>query len=177
MRVLGYEKPAFLLLSRYAVPLLISCDPYRSAQTGICLTQGSSSILLVAQPTVSVPDPDPQVIAMAIATFQCNNHTRARLGETELNSMTIPCIVMIGTRPIFYLVSVTRELSQAVVTAQYPYSSTIVKKCAVHYESCRLSDGMEIPDFRKVALQHYTAFLVLAEVHWSAFMIPMETGP
>ena len=45
--------------SRYAVPLLISCDPYQSVQIGICLTQSSSSILLVVQPTVSVRDPDP----------------------------------------------------------------------------------------------------------------------
>jgi hypothetical protein len=176
LRVLGYEKHA-LLLSRYAVPLLISCDPYQSAQTGICLTQGSSSILLVVQPTVSIRDPDPQVVAIAIATFQCNNRTRARLGETELDSMTIPCIATIGTRPIFYLVPVTRELSEAVVTAQYPHSSTIVKKCVIHSDSCCLNKGMETPDFRQVAFQHYTAFLALAEAHWSAFMIPMETGP
>ena len=85
--------------------------------------------------------------------------------------MTIPYIAMIGTRPIFYLVPVTRELSDAVATAQYPLSPTSVKKCAVLSNSCRLSEGMENPDFRQLALRHLTAFRTLAETHWSAFMI------
>ena len=81
---------------------------------------------------------------------------------------------MIGTRPIFYLVPVTRELSEAVATAQYPRSPTIVKRCVVN--SRRLSEDMETPDFRQLALRQYAAFRTLAEAHWSAFMIPTEMG-
>ncbi|KAF8224599.1 hypothetical protein L208DRAFT_1409990 [Tricholoma matsutake] len=178
LRVLGYESRG-LLRSRYAIPLLISGDPNRSAQTDVSLIQGSSTVLLVVQEdktTISARDPEPQVIAEAIATFQCNNRTRARLGQPELDSMTIPCITMIGTRPIFYLVPVTRELSEAVATAQFPLSLTLVKKCVVASNSRRLSEGMETPGFRQLALRHYTAFRTLAEAHWSAFMIPMEMG-
>jgi len=83
---------------------------------------------------------------------------------------------MFGTRPIFYLVPVTRELSEAVATGQYLLSPTVVKKCVVVSNSRNLSEGMETPDFRQVALQHYTAFRTLAEAHWSAFMIPVEIG-
>jgi len=90
--------------------------------------------------------------------------------------MTIPCIVMIGTRPIFYLVPVTRELSDAVARGQYPSSCTAVKKCVVISRSRRISEGMETPDFRQVALQHYAAFRPLAKAHWSAFIIP-DVGP
>lgn len=115
---------------------------------------------------------EPQVIAAAIATFQRNNRTRAQSGEPELDSMTIPCIVTTGTRPIFYLVPVTRELSEAVITAQYPVSPTLVKRCVVVSKSRRLSEGMESLDFRQVALQHYAAFRTLAEARWSAFAIP-----
>jgi hypothetical protein len=175
LRALGYEKRGLLLQSRYIIP---SGDPNRSAQPDICLTQGWSTILLVVQEdriTVSACDPEPQVIAEAITTFQCNNHTRARLGEPELDSMTIPCITMVGTRPIFYLVPVTRELSEAVATAQYPISPTMVKRC-VAAPNNRCLKGMEIPDFRQLALQHFTAFQTLAEAHWSAFMIPVNTG-
>jgi len=82
---------------------------------------------------------------------------------------------MIGTRPIFYLVPVTRELSEAVATAQYPISPTMVKRC-VAASNKRCLKGMETPDFRQVALQHYYAFRTLAEAHWSAFMIPAEMG-
>jgi hypothetical protein len=179
LRTLGYEKRGLLLRSHYAIPLLINGDPNRSAQAGVCLVQGSSTILMVVQEdntTVSVRDPEPQVIAEAIAAFQCNNRFRARLGESELDLMTIPCIAMIGTRPTFYLVPVTRELSDAVATAQYPHTPTVVKKCVVASNSRRLSEGMETPSFRQVALQHYTAFRTLAEAHWSDFMIPAEMG-
>jgi hypothetical protein len=88
--------------------------------------------------------PEPQVIA---ATFQSNNRIRAQLGESELDSMTVPCIAMIGARPIFHLVPVARDLSQAVATSQYPLSSTMVEKCVVSTNSRHLSEGMETPDF------------------------------
>jgi hypothetical protein len=74
---------------------------------------------------------------------------------------------MIGTQPIFYLVPVTQELSEAVATAQYPRSPTLVKKYVVAFNSHRLSEGMETLGFRQVALQHYTAFRTLAETRWS----------
>lgn len=175
LRVLGYERRG-LLRSRYAIPLLICDDPNRSAQTDVTLINGSSIILLVVQEdetTFSARYPEAQVIAGAIATFQYNNRTRARLGQCELDTMTIPCITMIGTRPIFYLVPVTQGLSQAVATAQYPTNPTVVKKCVVASNSGRLSEGMETVDFRQVAIQHYTAFRTLAE---SAFIFLNEMG-
>ena len=88
--------------------------------------------------------------------------------------MTIPCITMIGTRPIFYLVPVTQGLSQAVATAQYPSYTTLVRKCVVATNSHRLSEGMEAVSFRQIALQHYTAFRNPAGSHWSAFVYPAE---
>jgi hypothetical protein len=100
LRVLSYERRGLLLRSRYTIPLLICGDPNQSAQTDVCLIHSSSTILLVVQvdkTTISPRDPEPQVIAEAIATFQCNNRTRVRLGQSELDSMTIPCITMIGT--------------------------------------------------------------------------------
>ena len=169
LRILGYEWRGLFLRSRYAIPLLICDDPNRSAQTDVTLIHGSSTILLVVQEdktTVSARDPEAQVVAEAIATFQYNNRTRARLGQCELDTMTIPCITMIGTRPIFYLVPVTQGLSQAqaVATAQYPTNPTVVKKCVAASNSDRLSEGMETVDFQQVALQHYTAFIFLNEM-------------
>ena len=68
--------------------------------------------------------------------------------------MTIPCITMTGTRPIFYLVPVTRELSEAVLTGQYPAHTTKVNKCVVISNGGRLGEGMESPGFRQVAFRH-----------------------
>jgi len=146
LRALRYELRGLLLLTRLTIPLLISGDPNRSAQTSVCLVQCSSSIILIPVVEDNV-DPEPKVIAVAIATFQYNNRIRARLGEHELDSISIPCITMTSTRPIFYLVPVSRELSEAVLTGLYPASTTVVSKCVAASKSGRLSEGMESLDF------------------------------
>lgn len=51
------------------------------------------------------------------------------MGLPELEAMTIPCITMSNINPTFYLVPVTKELSNAVMGAQYPPTQTRVLKC------------------------------------------------
>jgi hypothetical protein len=85
--------------------------------------------------------------------------------------MTIPCITMFGTNPTFYLVPVTRELSDAVKTAQYPTSETRVLKCVtVATHPRRLSDGMADTEFRKLALKRFLAFKSLARSYWQQYL-------
>lgn len=176
LRALGYENHGLVLRSRYDLPLVVSGVRNRSAKTNVCLIHSSSTTLLVIQENktiISHSNPEPQVIAEAIATFQFNNRIRAQCDKSACDSMIIPCIMMIGTRPTFYLVPVTKALSEAVATGQYPLSSTVVKECIVESNSSP-GGGMETPEFRKVALQHFAAFRTLAEVHWSAFTIPVD---
>jgi hypothetical protein len=74
------------------------------------------------------------------------------------------------------MVLVTRELSEAVATAQDPLSATTVWKCVVGSNGSRLNEGIESPYFRQVALQHFTAFRTLAEVYCLYDTIPVEKG-
>jgi hypothetical protein len=174
LRLSGFEERGTLLRSRYAIPFTICGDASRSAQTDICLLHGNSTILLVLQEdktVISSSNPEPQVIAEAIAAFQYNNRVRSQLGVHELDSMTIPCIAMIGTRPIFYKVPVTSQLNTSIITAQYPVATTIVTKCIVASSSRRLSEGMEAPEFRRAALQYYDAFKTTARSLWTQFFI------
>ena len=166
LRALGYQDVDSLLRTRYTIPLSINGDPNRSAQIAVGLVHGPSSliVMLVVQTMIN---PDPQVIASAIAAFQYNNSIRTRLGKPELGSATIPCIAMIGTRPIFYTVNVTEELSEAVLAGQYPASHTVVNKCIVAPSNTRLSEGTESPEFRQVAIQHFVAFRSLAWDYWN----------
>ncbi|TFK20062.1 hypothetical protein FA15DRAFT_682699 [Coprinopsis marcescibilis] len=102
-------------------------------------------------------------------------HTTARAAQTDvciiylrgqpvLEVMTIPCITMFGPTPTFYLVPVTRELSDAVMTAQYPTSETrVLKYVTVAAHQRRISDGMADPEFRKLALKRFLAFKSLAK--------------
>lgn len=172
LRIMDYEDREYdlVLRSRYEIPLAICGEANRSAQTDLCLIQGSSTILLVVQEDKTIyskKDPEPQVIAEAIAAYQYNS----RILQNHITEMTIPCITMTGTRPTFYLVPVTKELSDAVVSGQYPASVTTVFKCTVPIITRRLSEGMREPGYRKVALQYFEAFKTLAKQHWQRLVV------
>ena len=92
----------------------------------------------------------------------------------ELDSMIIPCIMMVSTHLIFYEILVTLQLSQAVITAQYPDQTTVITKCVVALTTQRLSKGMEVLEFQKIPLQHFVAFRDLAKECWSKYMVGLE---
>lgn len=84
--------------------------------------------------------------------------------------MTIPCITVVGTTPTFYLVPVTKELSDAVMTGQYPPTQTRVLKCVTDAgHQRRVSDGIADVEFRRIALKRFLAFKNLARSHWQQF--------
>jgi len=88
-------------------------------------------ILLVQEDKrlTSAKDPEPQVIAEAIAAFALNNKVRQdSLGLSPLPSITFPAITMVGTNPNFYKITVTVELSAAVQQGTYPPTETQVLK-------------------------------------------------
>jgi hypothetical protein len=118
LRMLGFEERSFVLRSGYTIPLQICGDLRRHTQADVCLVnrRGPTICLIVQAAKVAFTggDPEAQVIAKAIAAFQMNNLKRAHLGKEMKDSMSIPCIAMVGTWPIFYVVPVTQELSKAV---------------------------------------------------------------
>ncbi|KIL54660.1 hypothetical protein M378DRAFT_1045391 [Amanita muscaria Koide BX008] len=119
-------------------------------------------ILLIPQEDKTIfnsTQPEPQVIAEAIAAYQYNNEKRQTRGLAILDAVTIPCITMVGTRPTFYLVPVTQALSNAIVTGQYPETPTKVVKCVTFLGHNRRSrEGMETPAYRRVAFQRVVTF-------------------
>ena len=172
LEVTGYDELGTILRSRYDIPFTIAGET-RTAKTGLCLVHFSSMILLVVQEDkadgTSMQSPEAQVIAEAIATFETNNRKRRNRHLERLESMNVPCITMIGTRPRFYKVPVTRELSKAVICGQYPKQSTIVTCCAPPPRLWSF-EAMEVPDYRRIALQYYDAFRGFAKECWTAFI-------
>ena len=174
--LLGYSERGLTLYTRYNIPLTI-CGKNKNAQTDVCLMDGRTMILLILQEDKTVfnsSDPEPQVIAEAIAAYQYNNDKRQRRGMATLEEMVFPCITMVGTHPTFYLVPVTRALSDAITTGQYPPAPTEVWKCvtvAGYNCSSTGSEGMEKPEYRRVALERFMAFKTLAKSHWEKFLV------
>jgi len=172
LEVTGYDELGTILRSRYDIPFTVAGET-RAAKTGLCLVHLSSMILLVVQEDkadgTSMQSPEAQVIAEAIATFETNNRKRRNRHLEPLELMNVPCITMIGTRPRFYKVPVTRELSKAVICGQYPEQPTIVTCCAPP-PRLRSFEGMEIPDYRRIALQYYDTFRGFANECWTEFI-------
>jgi hypothetical protein len=170
LKLLGFNERRTVVSTRYIIPLTICGEANRVAQTDVCLIHNPTFVLLVlvAEKTLTNrADAEPQVVAEAIAAFQFNNRKRREHGLDPLDAMTMPCIAMTGTRPTFYLVPVTIELSHAVITGQYPAHQTCVLRCGtVPTYTQRASAGMEDAEYRKLALKRFLAFKTLSRSHW-----------
>lgn len=174
LRLLGFEERNSIVSGRNIIPLTICGDDRQTAQMDVCIVNRQSMVLLVLQGDKTMfgsTHPEPQVIAKAIAVYQYNNEERQTRGLVPLDAMTIPCITMVGTRPTFYLVPVTKMLSNAVVTGQYPEAPTEVVKCITPLGYNHQTDGgMETPAYRQLAFQRFLAFKDLAKVYSQTYL-------
>ena len=128
LRGLEYDDNDRIVFIRYAIPFLI-CGETSVAQTDVCVMNNDEILLLLQEDKrlISMKDPEPPVIAEAIAAFAMNNMTRERrLNLQPRDSITFPALTMVGTTPAFYKVTVTSALSKAVQTGTYPEIETRV---------------------------------------------------
>ena len=114
---LGYDEGDRIIYIRRALPIVISGVHYIT-QADVCVMDEDDQVLLILQDTLlpGLKDPEPQIVAKAIAAYQSNNEVR----ETSLNlpplpTITFPAISMIGTKFIFYKITVREHLSSAVL--------------------------------------------------------------
>jgi hypothetical protein len=106
-------------------------------------------------------DPEPQLIAEAIAAFATNNQAREQtLGRAPLPSKVMAGITMVGTSPTFYKIKVTQELVTAIGQGAYPQMVTIVYAHvpAIPRPNRRWNEGMKPLDNRQIILSCYEAF-------------------
>ncbi|KAG6373104.1 hypothetical protein JVT61DRAFT_6706 [Boletus reticuloceps] len=112
----------------------VICGQVKHVKTGAQIIEagaGDRCLLLVQEDkrrhTREALDPEPQLIASAIANFSEFNFFRVRaLGQPALEELVIPGFTMTGTLPIFYKIPVTTALAHAVEDGQYPAQETVV---------------------------------------------------
>ena len=157
---LGYASGFRIILTRQSLPLLI-CGSNCSAQTDVCICDEDDILLLVQEDkrlSDKDIDPEPQLIAEAIAAYQRNNRTRQRdLHLPILEEITFPAITLVGTFPTFYKVKVTAELNNAIVTGSFPAVETIVLRHIPRLPR-RNSEGMKPLENRNVIVRYFEAF-------------------
>ena len=174
LELLDFHDRSMILIPHLIIPLAICGELKRAAETDIGLVDvRKSAILLVVEDKIptNTTNREAQVIAQAIGTFQFNNEQRKQLGRNTLDAMTVPYITVSGTRPMFYLVPITRALSDAVFLGAYPTATTRVLRCdttATHQTYA--GNGMVDPQYRKLALGRFLAFRETARRCWTQFV-------
>ena len=165
----GFQERGTLLRTRVAIPITICGDSTRLAQTDVCLVGIDTGVLLIVQTRQSSQDPVAQLMA-AIATYQANNKLRASRSLSPLLTMNIPCITMSGTQSEFYIVPVTQQLSQAVITAQCPRAETVAMHCTLPPPPKGSMPGLRDPEYRRTVLKYYSSFRSLAKRNWTPML-------
>ncbi|KAF8651591.1 hypothetical protein AX16_004681 [Volvariella volvacea WC 439] len=161
LQTLGYTDGGSVTPRNYSVPMS-TCGVSFEVEMDVCLLLLDSSVTFIVQVDLNSRNTEPQVIAEAIATYQHNNEIRRESSRSVLPSMTIPCVVMAGTRPTFYKVPVTEHLLTAVNEGAYPPQVTIVEKCEI---SSEMEGGMEVPDVRRQSPRYFSS-KALVEPLW-----------
>ena len=163
LRLLGYAEPNRYFVTQKDIPLHM-CSDFTYTKPDICVVdQTSRSVRLLLQEDrrcMEGNDPEPQLIAGAIAAFQSHNFHLYSLGLPTAITAVIPGITMVGTAPTFYKISVNTTLVEAVRLGEYPVKTTTVRKLIppvqelwdFHHE------GMKPLDNRAVILSCFEAF-------------------
>ena len=91
-------------------------------------------------------------MAEAIAAFYMTNH---RYGRNPVKEKIFPAITMVGARPTFYLIPITKALMKAVSAGQYPPQETVVMQFIPPVQNIADygRDGMLNLEGRRVAFQ------------------------
>ena len=131
---LGYDDDDRIIFTRRALPIVVAGEPY-TTQVDVCVMDDNNQILLILQDNLmpSLMDPEPQIVAKAIAAFEANNKVQV----TSLNlpphrTITFPVISMIGAKFTFYKITVTAGLCAIVQQGKY-YANTLPETRLLRY--------------------------------------------
>ncbi|KXN69568.1 hypothetical protein CONCODRAFT_71370 [Conidiobolus coronatus NRRL 28638] len=108
--------------------------------------------------STKIRDVEAQVIAEAIAAYQYNRNKDMLAHRPEVLEQQFPCIVMFGAYPMFYLITVTNMLSQAVASGSKPSVPTEVKKFSIPPIEGIIGDTLYDREKRLRIMQAYIAF-------------------
>ncbi|KAF5315064.1 hypothetical protein D9619_007437 [Psilocybe cf. subviscida] len=147
---------------------MFMCGSVVRVRANVAVTErvggGSEYILLVQDDKqyleqLKPGEPEPQLVAYALAAFHENNESRARDGQPPILAHTFPAVIMIGTAAVFYKIPITYELAHAVGAGTYPEHTTIVQKFQPPVDDLQnyLSEGMANLGNRRSVLACYEA--------------------
>jgi hypothetical protein len=162
LTVLDYVPRARMARTHMDIPLTV-CGQDCYANPDVCVVDANDILLLIQENKLhkESKDPEPQLIAGAIAAFQTNNNKRTCvMGQDPIICKVIPGITLVGTSPIFYKIPITAELVESVALGTFPAERTVVLAHLpdLARPALRLSEGISPLDNRVRILACYEAF-------------------
>jgi hypothetical protein len=178
LRVMGYEAKSTIVRTRKKMRLLV-CGEQVHAKTDVSVSDVEFGLVLplvqVDKSHINSQDPEPQLIAEAIAAFQYNNAKVVNdLLLDPLPSVSFAGITMTGTFPRFYKIKVTADLDYCVRHGLYPAARTIVHRHTPRVPA-RCS-GMKPLDNRAIILRCIEAFGHTGFKQHSKDLISLDTS-
>jgi hypothetical protein len=158
LETLGYDSVGRIIFFQRTIPLLI-CGVYSVAEPDFCLLKGDAILLMVLHRRSPLDDPEPHIIAAAIAAYTANNKYRLHRDHLPpLSAITFPAITLTDTNFMFYKITVTDELCRAVASGIYPVTKTEVLRYGPVLPSYPLNPPMYPLKNRAVLLACLEAF-------------------
>jgi len=156
-----YDEPERVIHQRKEVAF-VRCGMTVAAKPDICVMSESDYLLLVQEGKrgTNRTDPEPQLIAEAIAAFYQNNLRRKLAGLPMVTSQTFPGITMVGVVPVFYRIPITAELVQCVQAGRNSPEPTIVQRCVppVPDRTAYPEEGLVPLANRRIVMQCFEEF-------------------
>jgi hypothetical protein len=160
LNTMGYRQGDHLIHTRQDIRLTI-CKKVKHAKTDVCVVDDNDILLLIQEDKshISPKDPEPQLIAEAIAAFQQNNEKRIiNILGNPLKSHLFPGITMVGTYPTFYKITVTEELDEAVSHGKAAAHTTKVQRFDPLHNDEDKNEGMKPIESRIRILKCFELF-------------------
>ncbi|KAF8517382.1 hypothetical protein BU17DRAFT_49786 [Hysterangium stoloniferum] len=165
LKMMCYDEGRRVIHLRKEIPFEM-CGESVDVKTDVCVMEpvdmGGKYLLLLQEDkshiSLTEPEPEPRLIAEAIAAFHDNNRVLHVAGLPPFQSRIFAGITMIGTMPTFYKIPVTKELSKCVATSQYPPLVTTVEKFIPPVRFPTSPDSMKPLANRHIILQCFEAF-------------------
>ncbi|KII91930.1 hypothetical protein PLICRDRAFT_526262 [Plicaturopsis crispa FD-325 SS-3] len=160
----GKSKEQWGVVQKHHVIQFTACDMTVDATPDVCIIDRSGCVRLLVREDRGVDDehgqfdPEPKVIADAIAAFSRNDHQRRHhLGVPRLEEETIAAFTMDGIVPTFYKATITLDLLDGVHHGKFPRNATKILRHVTALDQEGDEDVLSI-DSRKRILAAFEAF-------------------
>ncbi|KAH6891686.1 hypothetical protein BKA70DRAFT_1325868 [Coprinopsis sp. MPI-PUGE-AT-0042] len=162
LQLLNFDAPDRVVCQNVEIPFPVGKHKEVTASIDVCVMNNVDVFLVVhdCRSTFLSDNPEPPMVAQAIAAFHQGNQRRIQNGQPVWIGRYVAAIIMYGTAPVFYRVSVTQAFMDALASNKYPPDQMLVHRFVppVPNPESYKEQGMRSLENREIVLQCLEAF-------------------